>query len=84
MGKNTPRPHTAEWFALMRERHPKQAESTRNLIARVGTDQCCSVCGDTKNAHDYKSIDDEITARLCDECKGLQERMYGARFVPLV
>jgi hypothetical protein len=28
--------------------------------------------------------DEQIAVRLCDDCKGLQEQMHGARFIPLI
>lgn len=76
-----PRPHTEKWFAELAERAPHQVTLTRLVISRSGTAECCSLCGDTNNLNDYMG-DEGMSARLCGDCKGLQERMYGAMWVP--
>lgn len=46
-------PHTVEWFSLLEKFDPVQAEQTRAIIKKAGTDKCCSVCGDTEPIADY-------------------------------
>ncbi|MDB5308807.1 MAG: hypothetical protein JWO38_3009 [Gemmataceae bacterium] len=77
-----PRPYTPEWFAIMDDRNPQQAEMSREFRRLVGTDQCCMVCGDTRNVKDFMT-DEEVAVRICGDCKTIQEQMYGAVHVPM-
>jgi hypothetical protein len=81
MRKKPNKPHTKEWFKDMESRNPMQAQMARLAIKNSGTEMCCSICGDT-DVHDYMA-DEEISARLCDDCKKMQENMYKAVFLPL-
>jgi hypothetical protein len=76
------RPHTPEWFAELRQQNPHQASHVKQILELAGTDQCCSICGDTDKIKDYMA-DEGISARLCDDCKRIQEQTHGARFLPL-
>jgi hypothetical protein len=40
------------------------------------------VCGDTRDGGDY-ICDEGVAVRICGDCKGIQEQMYGAMFLPL-
>jgi hypothetical protein len=78
-----PRPHSDEWFTLLSGRNPQQAAMAERTIKAAGTAMCCGICGDTENVHDYMG-DEEVAARLCDDCKSMQESMHGAMFVPFI
>jgi hypothetical protein len=65
------RPHTPEWFALLREWNPKQAAITEAAIQTTGSSDVCSVCADDP-ARDYVLVSMPAagpgTLRLCDDC----------------
>ncbi len=65
------RPHTREWFALLREWNPKQAAMTEAAIQTAGSSDVCSVCADDP-ARDYALVSMPAagpgTLRLCDDC----------------
>ena len=67
-------PHTKAWFDLLEQLDPQQAILTKDVLAKAGNSEVCSVCGDI-SARDYqlldeyKSADTEMTIRLCKECK---------------
>ena len=77
-----PIPHSVEWFAELRSRNPQQAMLTAHMVELSGTEQCCGICGQTHDLADY-ICDEQMSARLCEECKTNQEQMYGAMFFPL-
>lgn len=65
------RPHTSEWFALLREWNPKQAAMAEAAIQTAGSSGVCSVCADDP-ARDYvlerMPAAGPGTLRLCDDC----------------
>jgi len=65
------RPHTPEWFASLREWHPKQAAMTEAAIRATGSSEVCSVCAD-EPVRDYAFVCIPAagpgTLRLCDDC----------------
>jgi hypothetical protein len=75
-------PHSSEWFAELRSRNPQQAMMTEHIVKLSGTEQCCGICGQTHDLSDYIG-DEGMSARLCNDCKTNQERMFGAMFFPL-
>lgn len=77
-----PRPYTPEWFEIMLDRNPEQADTARLAAQRAGTEQCCMVCGDIRNVADFMT-DETVAVRICGDCKIIQEGMYGSMFFPL-
>lgn len=75
-------PHSAEWFEELRNRSPLQAAMTAQIVERAGTWDCCGICGGKDGVADYMS-DEQLSVRLCQDCKCIQEKMHGAMFVPL-
>lgn len=65
------RPHTPEWFALLREWEPKQAAMAHAATMAAGSLDVCSVCADDP-ARDYVLASMPAggpgTLRLCDDC----------------
>jgi len=77
-----PRPYTPEWFAIFDEQNFQQAETARMILARVGHDKCCMICGDTRRVGDFMT-EEGIAVRTCGDCKTIQENMYGAIMIPM-
>lgn len=69
------RPHSAEWFASLREWDPKKAAMTEAATTVAGTFDVCSICAD-EPARDYAFVRPPAagpgTIRLCDDCFGIQ------------
>ncbi|MGI4858963.1 MAG: YiiX/YebB-like N1pC/P60 family cysteine hydrolase [Janthinobacterium lividum] len=65
------RPHTAEWFASLREWNPVQAAKVKMVTQIAGSMEVCSVCGDDP-VRDYELVHYSPagpgTIRLCDDC----------------
>ena len=77
MGNKRYEPHTEAWFRDLRRVNPAQADWIHTTMICAGTNQCCSVCGDTKDVHDYIVDAEVLTARFCETCRDLQFLMYG-------
>lgn len=65
------RPHTPEWFALLRKWNPKQAAMVEVAIKVARSLDVCTVCAD-EPARDYFFLNIPAagpgTIRLCDDC----------------
>lgn len=65
------RPHTSEWFALLRKWNPKQAAMAEVAIGVAGSLDVCTVCAD-EPVRDYFLLNLPAagpgTIRLCEDC----------------
>ena len=83
-----PIPNTDEWFRLLREFNPEQAEMTQLVLERTGRPDVCSVCGD-RPASDYEVIREDLhvnavaTIRLCADCLTIRRSVHGETLEPL-
>lgn len=79
-------PHTPEWFAALERFDARQASITEQVVSLAGSEDVCSVCGDTP-AHDHEivkpvPVDGAVaTVRLCDHCLDMRTGA-GEGFVP--
>jgi hypothetical protein len=65
---------SAEWLVALEKINPQQATMTRAIIAQAGSQEVCSVCGDTP-ARDYDLPGAPLRGRFCDDCKKIQSAM---------
>jgi len=81
-------PHTPEWFTALEAVNPFQAGLTRGVLASVGRDDVCSICGDYP-AQDYHLTGQKLapnavaTLRLCDDCREFRKGMHNEVYVLL-
>jgi Permuted papain-like amidase enzyme, YaeF/YiiX, C92 family len=81
-------PHTEEWFAVLTRQNPQQAQFTRMFIEREGSREVCTFCGDSPAAN-YRAVgvavqrDTVLTAKLCDDCRGIRKVQFDEEFSPL-
>lgn len=77
--RGCPLPHTPAWFALVARINATQARMTAEVVARTGRVDVCSICGDTP-ANDYQLAEPPFQLiRLCDDCRVLQQTMFGLK-----
>jgi len=78
------KPNSPEWLEALAKQNPSQAEMTRALIAKAGTEDICSVCGDEPSqVYRKRGSDADVDAlRLCDDCLEIR-RMNRDHFDPL-
>jgi hypothetical protein len=81
-------PHTREWLDALELGDPVQAACTRAILAAVGSDEVCSLCG-RKPAADYWVIARKTdpspvpTLRLCADCVPVRAAVYEQKLIPL-
>lgn len=81
-------PHSDEWFAVLTRQNPQQAEFTRMFIERGGSREVCTFCGDSP-APNYRATgvtvqrDTILTAKLCDDCRGIRKAQFNEDYSPL-
>lgn len=87
---NLQNPHSDNWFKGMLFQYPKIAQHTLLVIRQEGTTHCCGICGDKDGENNGQikllnllEVKHAFTAKLCNECKKLQEKMHGLVFVQL-
>lgn len=72
------RPNSPEWLAELANTNPQQAPMTRAIVDAAGSQEVCSICGDTP-AKDYEKPGVALLVRLCDDCR----RIQGGQFIPV-
>jgi hypothetical protein len=64
-------PNSTEWLSALEKINPQQAAMTRAVLAQSGSEEVCSICGDTP-ARDYDLPGVPLRGRFCDDCKKIQ------------
>jgi len=83
-------PHTSEWFEDMMQKSPQTAFQSMQMVELAGTEECCGACGvaadesldtdDSDWVENWIDTRHNITFRLCNDCKAIQEQMNGYKF----
>jgi hypothetical protein len=81
------KPHTPEWFNALDAFDPVKAAVTKMVIATLGRDDVCSICG-ADPARDYQLEGRSMqrnavaTIRLCNDCYKVKSRVHREKVIP--